>query len=84
MVRSSIATAAPVRAAACSAPSGAPGASEPLPTEGPPAGPLHPLLAYVIEAGPYARQWASLVRSRKAGGALANQRTVSLVPGSPR
>ncbi len=32
-----------------------------LPTEDPPQGPLHPMLADVIEAGPYAPQWESLV-----------------------
>jgi len=33
-----------------------------LPTEDPPHGPLHPLLAKVIEAGPYDAQWESLVK----------------------
>jgi alpha-L-fucosidase len=32
-----------------------------LPTEDPPHGPLHPMLAKVIKAGPYEPQWASLV-----------------------
>lgn len=32
-----------------------------VPTEDPPHGPLHPLLAKVIEAGPYKPQWESLV-----------------------
>ena len=34
---------------------------EKLPTEDPPQGPLHPLLAGTIKAGPSAPQWASLV-----------------------
>jgi alpha-L-fucosidase len=33
-----------------------------LPTEDPPHGPLHPLLAEVIESGPYKPQWESLVK----------------------
>lgn len=33
-----------------------------LPTEDPPQGPLHSMLAEVIEAGPYQAQWASLVQ----------------------
>ena len=32
-----------------------------LPTEDPPEKPLHPMLAKVIQAGPYAAQWESLV-----------------------
>ena len=32
-----------------------------LPTEDPPHGELHPMLADVIEAGPYVPQWESLV-----------------------
>lgn len=32
-----------------------------LPTEDPPQGPLHPMLAETIKAGPYDAQWASLV-----------------------
>ncbi|MEM9327759.1 MAG: alpha-L-fucosidase [Bacteroidota bacterium] len=42
---------------ACSAVS----ASAQLPTEDPPHGALHPMLAEVIEAGPYQPQWESLV-----------------------
>ncbi|MGI9455485.1 MAG: alpha-L-fucosidase, partial [Aeoliella sp.] len=32
-----------------------------LPTEDPPHGELHPLLAETVQAGPYAAQWSSLV-----------------------
>lgn len=37
-------------------------ASIALPTEDPDEGPLHPMLAEVINAGPYKPQWASLVQ----------------------
>jgi alpha-L-fucosidase len=36
--------------------------SEGVATEDPPHGPLHPMLAEVIEAGPYHPQWESLVK----------------------
>ncbi len=36
--------------------------AEDVPTEDPPHGPLHPMLAEVIEAGPYQAQWKSLVK----------------------